>query len=156
MKTNMKTNKQNTKQKKRTVKNKTMKYGGASTKQKAKIVETFLAILNAIKLYHWKTKSYAQHQATDKLHEALSKHVDLFVEVLIAKSRKRIDMFTKTLRLYDFHHKKQLKSKMFEFREFLMDLERVFDSKKDSDIFSIRDDMITEVNQFLYLLTLDR
>ena len=140
--------------KSRNPKNKTMKHGGASKKQKAKIVETFLAILNAIKLYHWKTKSYSQHQATDQLHEKLSEDVDTFVEVLIGKSRKRIDMFTKTLRLYDFNHKRQLKSKMFEFRSFLLDLDRVFDPKKDSDLFSIRDDMIADVNQFLYLMTL--
>lgn len=143
-------------QKKRSSNNKTMKRGGASKKQKAKIVETFLAILNAVKLYHWKTKSYAQHQATDQLHAKLSEDIDKFVEILIAKSRKRIDMFTKTLRLYDFNNKRQLKSKMFEFREFLLDLDRVFDSKKDNDLFNIRDDMITEVNQFLYLLTLDK
>jgi len=143
-------------QKKRSSNNKTMKRGGASKKQKAKIVETFLAILNAVKLYHWKTKSYAQHQATDQLHAKLSEDIDKFVEILIAKSRKRIDMFTKTLRLYDFNNKRQLKSKMFEFREFLLDLDRVFDSKKDHDLFNIRDDMITEVNQFLYLLTLDK
>tara|TARA_B100000073_G_C23670617_1_gene548464 strand:+ start:343 stop:789 length:447 start_codon:yes stop_codon:yes gene_type:complete len=143
-------------QKRRTSNNKTLRRGGASKKQKAKIVETFLAILNAVKLYHWKTKSYAQHQATDQLHAKLSEDIDKFVEILIAKSRKRIDMFTKTLRLYDFNNKRQLKTKMFEFREFLLDLDRVFDSKKDSDIFNIRDDMITEVNQFLYLLTLDK
>lgn len=142
--------------KKKQPKNKTTKYGGASKKQKAKIVETFLAILNAVKLYHWKTKSYSQHQATDDLHQNLSKDIDKFVEVLIGKSRKRIDMFTKTLRLYDFENKRQLKSKMFEFRDFLLDLDRVFDPKKDSDLFSIRDDMIAEVNQFLYLLTLDK
>jgi hypothetical protein len=142
--------------KKRSLHNTTRKQGGASKKQKAKILETFLAILNAIKLYHWKTKSYSQHQATDQLHQKLSEDVDKFVEVLIGKSRKRIDMFTKTLRLYDFNHKKQLKSKMFEFREFLLDLERVFHSKKDADLFSIRDDMIADVNQFLYLLTLDK
>ena len=65
-------------------------------------------------------------------------------------------MFTKTLRLYDFNNKRQLKTKMFEFREFLLDLDRVFDPKKDSDLFSIRDDMVAEVNQFLYLLTLDK
>lgn len=136
--------------------NKTLKYGGASKKQKAKIVETFLAILNAIKLYHWKTKSYSQHKATDELHESLSSDIDKFVEIIIGKSRKRIDMFAKTLRLYDFNHKRQLKNKMLEFREFLLDLDRVFDPKKDSDVFSIRDDMVGEVNQFLYLLTLDK
>ena len=35
-------------------------------------------------------------------------------------------------------------------------LTTVFNSKKDSDILSIRDDMVTDINQFLYLLTFDR
>ena len=43
-----------------------------------------------IKLYHWKTRSYAQHEATDKLYESLNKHIDEFIEVLIGKYSKRI------------------------------------------------------------------
>jgi hypothetical protein len=65
-------------------------------------------------------------------------------------------MFSKTLALYDLKTKRQLNSKLFEFRDFLIELERVFDPKKDSDLFSIRDDMLIAVNQFLYLLTLDK
>jgi DNA-binding ferritin-like protein len=137
-------------------KNKTLKLGGATEKQKSNIVQTFLAILNAIQLYHWKTKSYAQHKATDTLYEELSSQIDKFVEVLNGKSKMRISMFSKTLALYDLKTKRQLNSKLFEFRDFLIELERVFDPKKDSDLFSIRDDMLIAVNQFLYLLTLDK
>ena len=45
----------------------------------------FIELLNMIKLYHWETRSYAQHEASDRLHESLSKHIDEFVEVLIGK-----------------------------------------------------------------------
>ena len=31
------------------------------------IVTMFLQMLNTVKLYHWKTSSYAQHKATDSL-----------------------------------------------------------------------------------------
>ena len=41
--------------------------------KKSKIVTFFLEMLNVIKLYHWKTKSYAEHKATDELHEKLKK-----------------------------------------------------------------------------------
>lgn len=121
---------------------------------KAKLVKTFFEILHSIKLYHWKTKSYAQHEATDELHEKLSSQVDRFVEVLIGKTSSRIYMVEKKMRLYDFDTKTEFKDKIFEFRQFLIDLNDIFYKKKDSDLLTIRDDMLETVNQFLYLLTL--
>ena len=121
---------------------------------KAKLVKTFFEILHSIKLYHWKTKSYAQHEATDELHEKLSAQVDRFVEVLIGKTSSRIHMVEKKMRLYDFDTKTEFKDKIFEFRQFLIDLNDIFYKKKDSDLLTIRDDMLETVNQFLYLLTL--
>ena len=38
-----------------------------------RIVTMFLQMLNTVKLYHWKTSSYAQHKATDELFESLDK-----------------------------------------------------------------------------------
>ena len=131
--------------------------GSASYKMKSKIVKTFMELLTMIKLYHWKTHSYAQHKATDELHERLSESIDKFVEVLMGKANARIYMIEKKMRMYDLNTKQELRSAMFEYREFLVtELNRVFNSKKDSDILSIRDDMVTDINQFLYLLTFDR
>ena len=46
----------------------------------AKLLETFFEMTNTIKLYHWKTTSYAEHKATDELHEriACSKFIQLW------------------------------------------------------------------------------
>jgi len=120
------------------------------------IVAAFLETLDMIKLYHWKTRSFSQHKATDELHKELSENVDLFVEVLNGKKEKRIEMFTHHLKLYDFTNKTKLKKKMFEFRQLLVNLDRTFDPRKDSDLFSIRDDMLMNVNQFLYLLSMEK
>jgi gas vesicle protein len=122
--------------------------------QKSAIVKTFFEILHSIKLYHWKTQSYSQHKATDELHEKLSGQVDRFVEVLMGKTNSRIDMVEHKMRLYDFDTKFEFQHKLFEFRQFLIDLNDTFKSKKDSDLMTIRDDMLESVNQFLYLLTL--
>ena len=65
---------------------KTRKFRAIYKKMKHdKIVTEFLQTLNMIKLYHWKTESYAAHKATDELHEHLSKNIDQFVEVLMGK-----------------------------------------------------------------------
>lgn len=122
----------------------------------ANIVAVFLETLDMIKLYHWKTKSFAQHKATDELHLELSKNIDSFVEVLNGKKENRIQLLSHHLKLYDFTNKTELKIKMFEFRQLLVDLDRTFDPRDDSDLFSIRDDMLINVNQFLYLMTMDK
>jgi len=53
-----------------------------STVNKSTIVKSFIEILNTIKLYHWKTHSYAEHKATDELYSKLNEHIDSFVQRL--------------------------------------------------------------------------
>ena len=125
-----------------------------SNDQKSFLVKNFFEILHSIKLYHWKTKSYSQHKETDELHEKLSSATDRFIEVLIGKTSGRIKMVEDKMKLYDFDNKTQFKDKIFEFRQFLVDLNQLFSSKKDGDLLSIRDEMLEIVNQFLYLFTL--
>jgi DNA-binding ferritin-like protein len=43
------------------------------------ITATFLEMLNIVKLYHWNTTMYSQHQATDELYSSLNNSVDEFI-----------------------------------------------------------------------------
>jgi len=118
-----------------------------------------MEMLNTVKLYHWKTGSYAEHKATDELYERLNEHVDKFVEVLLGKSDKHIERLGKidTIRTFDSAPRARpadFKERMYEYREFLTDLDRCFDSKKDTDLLNIRDEILGDVNQFMYLMTL--
>lgn len=49
------------------------------------IVSSFLGFRNQLKLFHWQTKSYAQHQAFGKAYDELSETIDEFLEVYIGK-----------------------------------------------------------------------
>jgi DNA-binding ferritin-like protein len=40
------------------------------------IAVTFLEMLMMVKLFHWKTHSYATHKATDGLYDDLNEHID--------------------------------------------------------------------------------
>jgi hypothetical protein len=73
----------------------------------------------------------------------------------MGKTASRIDMVEDKMKLYDFDRKSEFKDKIFEFRQFLIDLKSIFPTKKDSDLITIRDDMLESVNQFLYLFTLN-
>ena len=49
-------------------------------------------MLNVVKIYHWKTFSYATHKATDELYEELNENIDKFVEVLLGKCKERANL----------------------------------------------------------------
>jgi len=123
---------------------------------KSHIVKVFLECLNMIKLYHWKTHSYSQHKATDELYSKLNEHIDRFVEVLLGKDESRIKMMEKRIDLVDPNNTKDFKARIYEYRNFLTDFDIHFDSKKDSDLLNIRDEILSDINQFLYLMTFDK
>jgi len=131
---------------------------------KANIVRSFLEMLNAIKLYHWKTESYSQHQATDELHEKLSELVDQFVEVLLGKEqpyaksshKSRITMVEKHMKMMDSVNQGDFIEKIHHYRTTLIDMNKILNKKTDSDLLNIRDEMLASINQFLYLLSFDK
>jgi hypothetical protein len=128
----------------------------ASGDSKSHIVKVFLEMLNMVKLYHWKTRSYAQHKATDELYEKLNSNIDTFIEVLLGKDESRIKMMEKHIDLIDSSNVKDFKKRVYEYREFLINMSRYFDSKRDSDLLNIRDEILGSINQFLYLMTFDK
>ena len=131
-------------------------YSKIKNKDKSHIIRIFLEMLNMVKLYHWKTNSYAQHKATDELYSKMNENIDEFVEVLMGKDETRIKMMEKRIELIDPNNVSDFKSRIYEYRSFLTDFNMFFDSKKDSDLLSIRDVLLSNINQFLYLLTLSK
>jgi hypothetical protein len=123
---------------------------------KTNVVKVFIEMLNMIKLYHWKTKSYSQHKATDDLYGKLNTNIDLFVEILMGKSSRRIYMVEKCIRLMDISKFGDFKERIHEHREFLIGLSSIFDAKRDSDLLNVRDEILGDINQFLYLLSFNK
>ena len=117
------------------------------------IVIKYLSLLNTVKIYHWKTHSYATHKATDELYSKLNKDIDKFVEVLLGKDESRIKMIEKRINVFDYSNTGDFKEKIYKYRDFLTGLNNHFNEKKDSDLLSIRDDILVDINQFLYLMT---
>ena len=107
-----------------------------------------------VKVYHWNTKSFAQHKATDELHERLSENIDKFVETLLGKDESRLVALNKRIRLIRLKNTADIKQKMFAYRTYLVDMTKCLDTSSDTDLLNIRDEILGDVNQFLYLLTL--
>ena len=117
---------------------------------------TFLEILLMVKLFHWKTHSYATHKATDELYDTLNDHMDTFIEVLLGKTGTRIDLLNnKKISLIDLSSPEQLKAKVEGFKSYLVSLtnNKALSNMNDNDLLNIRDEILGDLNKFLYLLT---
>ncbi len=116
----------------------------------------FLEMLMMVKLFHWKTSSYATHKATDELYTKLNANVDSFIEILLGKSGSRIDLMSnKQIKLIDLSSQDALKREIEAFKGYLVDLNdnKAMLSMSNTDLFNIRDTILGDMNQFLYLLT---
>jgi len=127
-----------------------------SNSNKSKIVKIFLEMINMVKLYHWKTHSFAEHKATDELYQQLSEKTDRFIEVLMGKDQSRIQLIEKHIDLLDPDSVKQFTERIHSYRSFLEDINIYFDKRNDSDLLSLRDDILADLNQFLYLLSMNK
>ena len=123
------------------------------------ITVKFLETLLMIKLFHWKTHSYATHKATDDLYGSLNENMDKFIEILLGKTNTRIDLRSqKSIRLIDLNSQEELKQKIMEFKSYLVSLtnNRSLSPMTNTDLLNIRDEILGNMNQFLYLLTFDK
>ena len=121
-----------------------------------RIVTMFLQMLNTVKLYHWKTSSYAQHKATDELYGNLNTNIDTFVEVMLGKTGGRVNLtFVKTLPLLDYTNVADFKREIAKYKQFLIDMNKdtTLNITNNSDLLNIRDEILANLNQFTYLLT---
>ena len=139
-------------------KKKTRRTHSSSTNKytQQRIVTMFLQMLNTVKLYHWKTSSYAQHKATDELYGNLNTNIDTFVEVMLGKTGGRVNLtFVKTLPLLDYTNVADFKREISKYKQFLIDMNKdtTLNITNNSDLLNIRDEILANLNQFTYLLT---
>ena len=119
----------------------------------------FFEMLLLVKLYHWKTYSYATHKATDDLYSKFNENMDKFIEVLLGKTGMRIDLTNKKqISLYDLTNTPQLINKVNAFKNYLVSLtnNKAIKVMTNSDLLNIRDEMLGDMNQFLYLLSFNK
>ena len=123
------------------------------------IVSTFLDMLNTVKLYHWKTKCFAAHKASDELYNTLNEKVDEFVEVMLGKAELggrakllNVPDLKLTLVSNDDVFRKQIEV----YKTFLLNMSMGIGSvPANTDLLAIRDEILAALNQFLYLQSLN-
>lgn len=102
---------------------------------------------------HWQTFGDAKHRTYGKIYEELDGLIDTFTEAMMGKyGRPEFDpefsiMFQdiKSLTIQDF---------VDGITEFLVSFTDQLDSRYDTDLLNLRDEMLLVINQSKYLLTL--
>ncbi len=123
---------------------------------KEAIVLQFIEMLNTVKLFHWKTNSYAKHKATDDLYGELNGNIDSFVEVMLGKTGGRLDLQrVKSIPLCAYNSAEDFKRKIEEYKQYLIDMTAsgTLNLSTNSDLLNIRDEILGNLNQFTYLWT---
>lgn len=125
----------------------------------SKLLQNFFYYQNLIKVFHWQTKSYAQHVASDQLYTTLQTLIDQWVEVYQGKYNTltfKDEKVNVPLRNMDFS---DFKLHLQQFKSFLMkDIPEHLGSDKEmknTDLYNIRDEMLAITNKTLYLLKLE-
>jgi DNA-binding ferritin-like protein len=127
----------------------------ATITKQAKIVLTFIEMLNTVKLYHWKTHSFATHKATDELYADLNSNIDKFVETMLGHSasdpiNNRVNLsHVKSIPLCDYNSVNDYIKRIKQYIAFLNGLSLAH----LTDLMTVRDELLINMNKFLYLMT---
>jgi hypothetical protein len=120
------------------------------------IVTMFLQMLNTVKLYHWKTSSYAQHKATDELYANLNTNIDTFVEIMLGKTGSRVNLTgQKSIPLIDYTNLTDFERTVEMYKKFMINMtnDKSLNISSNSDLMNVKDEILGDLNKFTYLLT---
>ena len=117
-------------------------------------VHFFLQLRDQLKVYHWQTKVYARHMATDRILEDLEKHMDSFVEIYIGKyGRPKLTGDNAAIRLQNLTEAGATRLVRAAIKYLQGPLTRSL-GVHDTDLTNLRDEIIGSMDQLLYLFSL--
>ena len=119
----------------------------------AEIVNLMMTLRDQVKLYHWQTLNYPRHIATNDLIPKLDTNIDQFIEVYVGKYG-RPKLGGKTSYIYLRNHSDKEATKMIQdaIQWLTVNLTKKLKST-DTDLLSIRDVIVADLNQTLYLFS---
>jgi len=120
---------------------------------KEELILKLVQIQNQFRFLHWQTFGDAKHRAYGGIYDSLGENIDKFTESMMGKyGRPEFDSEFSIM----FRDIKELNVQNFMdgITEFLVGMTDELDSRYDTDLLNIRDEMLGDINQLKYLLTL--
>lgn len=117
------------------------------------IIKAFFHMTLNIKLYHWQTRVYARHKASDDLLNELLALIDTFVEVYIGKYNRPSFKEKTPITVIDLSDDEIIIT-LNKYVSFLVKELPKYIQQDDTELLNIRDEMLQLINKTLYLFTL--
>jgi hypothetical protein len=122
------------------------------------MISVFFTVLNQLRVLHWQTFSFAEHEALGKAYNELSELFDKFVEVYYGKYGRPTDPESyKTDVMCYKHFNSNAYSVDLHIASLVLEVNRTLESiltEADTELLNIRDEIIGEMNKLRYLLSL--
>jgi len=120
---------------------------------KEELILKLFQIQNQFRFLHWQTFGDAKHRSYGKIYASIDESLDLFAEAMMGKYGR--PQFPEEF-VVAFQDIKVLNLQKFidGIVEFLVSFSEVLDSKYDSDLLNIRDEILAQINKTKFLLTL--
>jgi DNA-binding ferritin-like protein len=115
------------------------------------VITPLVQFQQQLRIFHWQTDSYAQHKAFGKIYESLDDLVDSFVEKYMGTFGRSKPTTTFVLELKPLSTS-NVDISIQHFIDYLKDMNN--EIPDNTDLLNIRDEILGEIHQLKYLLSL--
>jgi hypothetical protein len=120
---------------------------------KEEITLKLIQIQTQFKFLHWQTMGDAKHRAYGEIYDSLTENIDTFVEVIMGK-QGRVEFEPEFSIMFQDIKNLSVQNFLDGITEFLVGMTDQLDNRYDTDLLNIRDEMLSDINQLKYRLTL--
>ena len=120
---------------------------------KEELILKMVQIQVQFKFMHWQTTGDAKHRAYGDVYDKLGELIDDFAESMMGKYG-RIEFEPEFSIMFQDLKSLSLQNFIDGITEFLVSITEQLDTKYDTDLLNIRDEMLASINKLKYLLTL--
>ena len=120
---------------------------------KEELVLKLVQIQLQFKFLHWQTFGDAKHRAYGGIYDSLGELIDKFTEAMMGKYG-RVEFEAEFSIMFQDIKSLSIQNFMDGITEFLVGMTDQLDSRYDTDLLNLRDEMLADINQLKYLLTL--
>ena len=120
---------------------------------KEELILKLVQIQNQFKFLHWQTHGDAKHRTYGDVYDKLGDFIDEFAEIMMGKYG-RFEFEPEFSIMFQDMGSLNLQNFLDGITEFLVGMSDQLDSRYDTDLLNLRDEMLGTINKTKYLLTL--
>jgi len=120
----------------------------------AELLTTLVTAQQQYKIYHWQTKSFSQHKSFGEIYDSLGENIDELIEAYQGRYGRIIPSNGFQYNVKNYSSVEEAISYTDGFIEFLSGRFNEIVDDDATDLMNIRDEILGNLNQLKYLLTL--